>query len=159
VTVSGQVEIRSVYTDEDAQPHEIDAVARAFRDVGFDVEVNPGFVRRSAGPLPWAVIVTLAGVPITAFFTAIAHEAGKDVYAAAKDFILRLWQSRDRPEGTLEFVDGDGTRLILSTRISKRALEALAEVDWPAKRGHYLVWDEERDEWRDPTRRALGDGT
>lgn len=115
--------------------------------------MTPGFVRRSAGSLPWAIIATLGTLTIGTFIATIVKEAAKDVYALRiREFIERLFETRDRPEGNLEFVDGEGTRLIIPTQISKRALEALAEVDWPAKRGDYLTWDERRDEWRDPMR-------
>jgi hypothetical protein len=31
----------------------------------------------------------------------------------------------------------------------ERALNALAEIDWEANRGAYLLWDEDAEEWSD----------
>jgi hypothetical protein len=144
--------IRSVDTDRYARPKEIAAIEAAFRDAGFNVRVNANREVRTAGGLvPWVVAVSLA-TPITAFFTALGTQAGKDAYPVLKTWVTAIWKARRSSDGgSIDLEDPDGTRLILDDRIPDRAVDALAEVDWDAKRGHYLVWDDDRDEWLDPT--------
>lgn len=150
--MSDAPEIVSVYADVEALSDEVAAVEGVFRKAGFDVEVNATYERRSTSAnLPWIIGITL-GVPITVFFTAVGTEAGEDVYAAVKAFVKDLWQTRARPDGSVSLKDPDGTQLILATRIPERAIDALANVDWSQKRGHYLIWDEVREAWRDPAR-------
>jgi hypothetical protein len=43
--------------------------------------------------------------------------------------------------------------VILSSTLPDEAIEALGELDWTEKRGDYLVWSDDRREWRDPTKR------
>jgi hypothetical protein len=145
--------IESVNLDIGAPPAEIEAVKQAFRHYGFDVDPKGTYITRSVDLTPWLVAVTITA-PITAFFAAFAGEAGKDAYAAVRAWVREVWASRaesPRPPGSLELEDPDGTRLILWSRISDHALDALSTIDWEQERGSYLMWDEEQGVWRDPT--------
>ena len=125
------------------------AVEEAFRRVGFDVRATDTVEYRSSGPVPWIVMVTLA-TPIAAFFHAFAAEAGKDAYAAVKQWVRDLWDARATAgEGAVRLHDAQRSTLVLSTRIPDEALDALSRVDWEAVSGDYLTWDEARGEWGD----------
>jgi hypothetical protein len=128
-------------------------VTAAFARAGLKVEVSPEYNRRAVGDLPWVVNVVLL-VPIGAFFAKFGSEAGKDAYAAVKDWIRDVWEARrDAGTGTgsIDVSDPDASHLILSSSYPPEALDALCDIDWSEKRGDYLVWDHERRVWRDPT--------
>lgn len=150
------VQIESpVLIEDTATAAEVDAVVRSFARAGLDVEVVPAVARRSADLLPWLVRVAVL-VPIGSFFATFGAEAGKDAYSALKAWILDLAAVRSGSgdgSGSIELVDPDATHLIFSNSISEEAIEALRLLDWTAKRGDYLVWDAQRREWWDPTRR------
>jgi hypothetical protein len=146
--------IERVLVDDAASSDEVRAVEEAFAASGFPVHIDPRYERRGAGVYPWVVSITLT-VPIGAFLAAFAAEGGKDAYAAAKGWIRTVWAARRESvadHGSIELVDPEHTHLILATRITDEALDALATIDWDAVRGDYLVWDDARSEWRDPTR-------
>jgi hypothetical protein len=148
--------ISEVLIEDTATAAEIGAVAGCFSAVGYDGEVLAAYGRRSIELLPWIVYVTLS-VPIAAFTASFGAEAGKDAYAAFKEWLSLVFDARrgsGNGSGAIELVDPAGTRLILATRTSDEALDGLANVDWETKAGHYLVWDEALHEWRDPTKRA-----
>lgn len=161
--MTGTAGIDSVVADVGASSDEIAAVEEAFRRAGFDVEVNADLERKSPGAsLPWIVLVVVA-IPVAEFLRSfgseMGKEAGKDAYAAVKEWAKDVWRARGGgDEGSLVLEDPDGTHLILSARLPDRALDALADLDWTATRGHYLVWDAAREEWHDPVR-PDGDAT
>ena len=151
--MNAPAQIEAVVTDAEAAPQEIAALEEAFRRAGLDVEVNAVLERKSAGQLvPWVVSVTLT-VPIAAFLSTLATEAAKDAYPALKQWVKDVWNARSqRGDGSLALEDPEGSHVIIATRIPDEAIHGLTEIDWTVKRGHYLIWDEARDEWRDPTR-------
>ena len=149
--MSDSATVLAVELDTDARLDELVAVEAVFRRAGFDVAVNATYERRSAA-VAWMITITL-GVPITAFVRALGAETGKDVSVALNDWVHDLWQSRTRPDGSIVLEDPDGTRVIVATRIPDPAIDALADVDWAAERGRYLVWDVDAGEWLDPSRR------
>lgn len=56
-------------------------VAAAFTDAGIPVDVRAWVEGQGAGAFQWALMIS---VPATAFFTALAAEAGKDAYKVLK---------------------------------------------------------------------------
>jgi|tagenome__1003787_1003787.scaffolds.fasta_scaffold19455531_1 hypothetical protein len=150
--------IREVHLDP-ATDQEVEAVRAVFRAYGFDPELKDDYARRSTGVLPWIIIVTL-GTPILAFLrafgAAVGTAAGQDAYPAFKNLVKDLWASRaglPATHGAIEFEDSDNTRVILTSGLPDKALDALLRMDLEEHRGEYLVWDEESGIWRDPTRR------
>lgn len=144
--------IERVLVEDTASPAEVSEVAEAFRAAGFDVDVDAAYGRKSAGALPWIVYATLA-VPFARFFETLAVKAAEDAYAPIKAWIKSIWAARSGSgtgEGSIALEDPEHTHLILPTRLSDEALDALAEIDWDAVRGDYLVWD---GRWHDPTKR------
>jgi hypothetical protein len=149
--------VEEVVIEASAPPGHAEAVEAAFRRAGFDVEVEDQLLEsRGAGEaLPWLVQVGLA-VPITAFFTAFASEAGKDAYQAVKTWVNEIWKAREgagNGDGHIDIGDSEDTRLILPPSLPEDALDALEDLDWSEKRGDYLIWDPDRREWSDPTKR------
>lgn len=146
--------IQEVYTDASAPPAEVTAVEDAFARAGFPVKVQPGIEYKSGAELiPWIVQVTLA-TPIAVFLSTLAAEAAKDAYAAVKAWVRDVWNARAASgRGGIRLTDPDGTNLILTNDVPEEALDAVSDIEWALKKGHYLVWDGERREWRDPTRR------
>jgi hypothetical protein len=153
------VEIEYVSLDEAASPEEVAAVTAVFGRAGFEADVDANFGRKSAALLPWAIIVFL-GTPLAKFFWAFFGRLGKraadDVYPSLREFIKELIAARSSsaaPRGDIRFMDRDGTNLIVSAEITDEAIDALAQLDWEAMRGGWLLWDTERGEWRDATPR------
>jgi len=110
--------------------------------------------RRSAGALPWVIYVTIA-VPIAAFFQSFASEAGKDAYAAVKQWVKDVRETRNG-DGSMVLRDPEHSNLVLNSGIPDEALEALRDLDWSEKRGDYLVWNDSRGEWLDPMKDPSG---
>lgn len=153
--------IESVYTEAGADPSELAAVRDAFQRAGFDVDVEPGVIRRTGvtAVLPWIVSVTLT-VPIAAWFTSFAVESGKlaaqDVHAAVKAFVKGIFTARQDAgggRGALELEDSEGSRLSLTSDVPQEALDALAGIAWDEVRGGYLFWNPTERRWLDPTKR------
>lgn len=94
-----------VTLDIEATDIEVTAAAAAFAEAGFPAEVTANFERRSIEDLPWVVMIT---VPTTAFFTAMASEAGKNAWKVLKRLGGRIHEARkasSAPSGTLTLVD------------------------------------------------------
>jgi hypothetical protein len=143
--------IRSVHTDMKIEPEELAEVGAVFRAAGFDVNVHPKYDTRSGPIVPWLIGITLTA-PMSAFLTTLAARAADDAYPGVKAFFIGLWHARRRPEGSVVVEDPDGTHVVLVTAVAEHAIDALADIDWTTKRGHYLIWDEARQQWLDPTR-------
>lgn len=148
--------IESVNTEAGAHAPELAAVREVFQRAGFEVDVQPVLIRRSAGVLPWIVSVTLT-VPIAAWFTSFAVESGKlaaqDAHAAVKVFAKGVFAARHDAgsgRGALDLEDPEGSQLILSSDLPDEALDALAGIDWDEARGGYLTWDTTERRWLDP---------
>jgi hypothetical protein len=140
--------IASVHLDVEASAGEVEAVRESFRRYGLDPKVKANFIRRSAGPLPWIVEVTLLA-PIAVFFAELSKRAANDAYDAAKAWVKEVWAARGGRDGALMLTDPEYTNLVLSTRIGPEALDALGDIDWDEVRGGYLLWDDEAGAWFD----------
>jgi hypothetical protein len=142
----------AISMDEEASPGEVEAVAAAFGEAGFDGPVSADIGRRSFGDLPFVVYV---GAVPTAFLTAFAAEGGRDAYASLKRFVRDVSEARRGREGTVVVQDredrDDSTVLVLSADLPDRAFAALEDLDLEALKGAYLVWDRDGDKgWHDP---------
>jgi hypothetical protein len=129
-------------------------VRDAFARHGFEVEVAPEIEFRGVGP--W-VVSALVLAPFSTFFSAMAAAAGKDAYEALKDWVRDVFASRQgagRESGRFELADPDRTHLEFPSSIPDRAFDALRDIDWTEQSGDWLVWDDERGEWYDPTKRT-----
>ena len=143
--------IRSVHTEMKIEPEELADIGAVLHAAGFDVNVHAKYDTRSGPIVPWLIGITLTA-PISGFLTTLAARAADDAYPGIKAFVMGLWQARRRPDGSVVIDDPDGTHLVVATSIPEHAIDALANLDWSAKQGHYLIWDEARDLWLDPTR-------
>jgi hypothetical protein len=153
----GDVQVIQVHIEETAPAEQSSAVKRVFADSGLDAEVTADYGRRSLDVFPWAIIFVVS-TPLRAFFQSFGSEGGKDAYAKFKEFMHQLRKSRSGAgsgSGTVDVSDPDGTRIIFGSELPDEAIEALANVDWDAVRGGYIVWNNERQEWYDhlPKRR------
>jgi hypothetical protein len=150
-TITTVAIIEEILIEDTAPPGHVDAVHEAFKQAGFDVEVEPAWLRKSADLLPWVVKVSVDGT-IGGFFGAL----GVDAYTKFKALVRDLWRARDgagNGEGDIDIADSEDTRLILPSSLPEEALDALEAIDWSQQHGSYLVWDANRHEWTDPTRR------
>ena len=151
-------EIESVSLTVFAREDEVAAVEQAFARAGFQIDARADVETRSdhwgGAAAPWLIYVMLA-VPISAFFAAFGSEAGKDAYAAVKEWTRDIFAVHQKPHyagGTLDIRDPRGTRVVLSPPLPDEALDALADIDWASVEGGDLLWDERRREWRDAMR-------
>jgi hypothetical protein len=146
--------VESVLLESGASPDEVAALEAAFARAGFTVTAEAAYERRSAGALPWVVLIIVTiglGEFVRAFARTLGEEAGKGVAQLLRD-ILEARRSSPVARGSVQIRAGDGTMLTVSTETPEEGLDAIAEIDFEAKLGHYLLWDHERREWRDPTR-------
>ena len=64
---------------------------------------------------PWVVQVVVL-VPIASFFARFGAEAGKDAYAAVREWVREGWEARGGAgtgEGSLVLMDSEASHLIL----------------------------------------------
>ena len=144
-----------VSVDAAASASEVATIKEAFARNGFDVEVEANLERRAAFVLPWIVQVAVLS-PFVAFFKGFGEAAGRDAYEALRSWMHDVFAAREdaeSPQGTVQLADPDHTHLEFPTGISDRAFEALRNIDWPEWTGAWMVWDEDRGVWYDPTRR------
>jgi len=138
-----------VSIDRDASDEEIEAVEAAFREAGFDVEVQASYGRKALETLPWIVFIT---APITAFLTGFAAAAGKDAWEAVKAFVVEIKAARGGGKGEIVVRAPNGANLVIGDDLPDEAFVRLAELnldDYPDDA--YFVWNDERREWRDVT--------
>lgn len=146
-------EIAEVFIEArpDAAEH-VAATKAVFARWGFQVQPRPEFPLTGGPPvdLTWAVTVVLV-TPIVSFFGALGAEAGKDAYAAAKAWIKDVIEARREANGpgAIHISDSERVSVKIPAPISDEVLDALSEIDWASARDGFLVWDEERAQWRD----------
>ncbi len=129
------------------------AVAAALTHLGISADPETIAEQRS-GVAGWVVQIIIA-VPIGVFFSTLAAEFGKDVYARLKRAAAEIAEARTRTEarpGSMDLFDVDGTQLSLPAPIPDEALYALAHVNWEVHRGGSLVWDDRSQRWVDAAR-------
>jgi hypothetical protein len=153
--------VERVFVDAVASPEEIEAVRRAFRDVGIDVDVvaeweKPPGVGNGAF---WMVLVVL-GISASAFLKGfgqtLGERAGEEAWTALRSFVRRVRKAREgsaiAASGWVELDDPDGTRIMIGDEADE-AYRQLLELDLEARRGWMLLWDDDAREWYDPNRR------
>ena len=138
-----------VLLDSSATPEEVGVVKQAFTDVGLTAKVRPSYERRGIGDLPWIVMVS---VPLTAFLTAFAAEAGKDVYKKLKRLVRTIWDKRTKTSGPSgSFIIRDvksGIWVLLDPDIPDDAYSALSELDLESLQGSgVLRYDKNQKGW------------
>jgi len=139
-----------VSIDVEASEEEVEAVAAAFRDAGIDASVSPTYGRKSLGTeLPWIVLI---GLPLKGFLTAFGEEAGRDAWAALKSLVTKIRDARNSDNGSIVVQSRESpTTLVISKELPDAGYVALFNLDSEASEGAYLLWDEERGEWKDGT--------
>jgi hypothetical protein len=128
-----------------------EAVEAVLERSGLDVRVEAAVERRSAGLLPWLIRIAVEGT----IYELLKYVAASGT-TGIKEMFRDLVDARDGAgsgKGSIELVDAEHTHVILSSTLPDEAIEALSELDWTEKRGDYLVWSDDRREWRDPTKR------
>jgi hypothetical protein len=141
-----------VSLDEDASATEVAAVEALMSDFGFDAEVSASYARRSAGPLPWVLLIT--GIAWVPFLKKFAERAADDAYDSLKSWLLRVQDARrGRKDGSIEFIDEpSGTWIVLGTDLPSDAIEKLFRVD-PARDGGeagHISYNTEEGDWTAP---------
>jgi hypothetical protein len=121
----------------------------ALHHAGVDARVEERTV--SGGALiGWVVTITLAA-PLGAFFTAVGAEAGKDAYAAFRNWFRRQ-QLGTADSGAVILQGSDERKLVLELEAPEEALEALRELDWSHMPSGTIVWDHRTRRWRSEPR-------
>ena len=145
--------VQEVVIEASAPPGHAVAVEEAFKRAGFDIEVEDQLIegRATGDVLPWLVQVGLDGT-LTSFFAAL----GVDAYKRFKALVHDLWNAREgagNGKGQIDFGDSEDTRLILPPSLPDEAFDALEDLDWDELRGGWIVWNADRKEWVDHTKR------
>ena len=134
-----------VLVEAGAPQEELRRLQAIFDEAGAPAVVMAGYERRSADPLPWAMLIK---APLAGFLMAIATKAGSDAWDALKAFVKRVYAERRRPgrsEGTIRF-DDDGQTVILTDELPDAAYEQLASGEFPD--AGYFIWDHPTGAWR-----------
>jgi len=146
-----------ILMDATATPEEIEAVERIAPESGLAWDVRAAYERKSAGDLPWIVML---GVPLATMLAAFSKSYGETLGKHAADgtakaaadlrrWLVGLYDAR-HGDGQVLLDDPDThTRVLLDRDLPQEAIEALWEVDpvrdggeagqvsWdPAKRWH-----------------------
>jgi hypothetical protein len=137
--------VAEVMLEEEAGRDEVEAVEALFDEAGVPSVVTARIGRRSAGPLPWTLLIE---APIGVFLTTLAARAAGDAYEPLKCLVVRVFELRRRPDredGAIR-LDENGRIVILTDRIPDEGLRQLTEGKLPST--GYFVWDDEEGAWR-----------
>lgn len=138
-----------------ASDDEVAKVAAAFTDAGIPVEVRAWVEGQGAGAFQWVLMIS---VPTTAFFTALAAEAGKDAYKVLKRLVGRIHDARTAAgtaagwtTNSVAIVEEEtSTWILLPPELPEEAWRALSEVSLKELPSDpVLRWDPRTRQWRD----------
>jgi hypothetical protein len=124
---------------------EVEAIEALFDEEGVRSVVSARTARRSAGLLPWSVLIV---APAGVFLTTLAQRAAGDAYEPLKRLVSRVFELRrrpDRPDGAIE-LDENGRTVILTDKNPDEGLRQLTAGKLPGT--GYFVWDEKEGGWR-----------
>jgi hypothetical protein len=139
----------------EANPRDDEEVKQILSDFGLDGTVRPSLFRMSEGDLPWVVIIEF-GVPVSAFFTALATAAGTEAWRALRDFVGRIATARResmKREGNITISGIRHGKLNIDDSLPDEAFVQLLEEQLDEVEEGYLVWDPDVGHWRDYRRR------
>lgn len=143
-SVSAQVVI-----DAGASADEIREVEAAFRSAGVGATVRAAYQRKGVADFSWIVLATL---PLTAFFTALASEAGRDAYRALRQFVRNVFSARQhspQPQGSLLARDTETCiEILLEPDLPDKAYRELLQLDLSAFELGSVKYDRDKGEWR-----------
>lgn len=140
-----------ILMDDTASAEEVAAVEQVAGTSGLHWDVRPDYGRKSAGDLPWIVML---GVPLGTMLTAFAKSYGETLGKHAADgtakaaadlrrWLVSLYEAR-RGDGQVLLDDPEThTQVLLDRDLPQEAIEALWDVD-PARDGGeagHLSWD------------------
>ncbi|MGD0166911.1 MAG: hypothetical protein ABSC51_06425 [Gaiellaceae bacterium] len=123
--------------------NERERVTALMREQGFEGSLALDRPQFRGGATSWVIEVTLA-VPVAAFISSFAAEAGKDAYAAAKEWLNSL---RRQVSGRVAITDVTGACLVVDESLTEEALDALYSFDWESAPGAELTWNTETRRW------------
>ena len=139
-----------VVLDVEATPQEVAAVEAAFREAGFDADVQAAYERRGIERYPWVVYVT---VPVTLFLKKFLELAAEDAWAALKRLVQQVREARKKslaPPGTVLIRDNaTGETIVLLGNEPDEAFQQLAELDNRQTDSGHLYWDSKIGRWVD----------
>jgi hypothetical protein len=133
--------VAEVMLEEEARDGEVEAIEALFDEEGVRSVVTARIARRSAGPLPWEVLIV---APAGVFFTTLAARAAGDAYEPLKRLVLRVFELRrrpDRPDGSVQ-LEENGRTVILTDKIPDEGLRQLTAGKLPGT--GYFVGRERR---------------
>jgi hypothetical protein len=137
-------DVAVVTIEEEADDAQARSIQQLFDQAGAPAVVSARMARRSAGELPWLVMIE---VPLTAFVTALAAAAGTDAWKALKSFVGHLFEHRSEATGRSGSIqlEGGNRTVILSPEVSDDGFQQVTEGSLPE--GGYYVWDSETQSW------------
>ncbi len=138
-----------------ANDDEVAEVVAAFTDAGIPVDVRAWVEGQGAGAFQWVLMIS---VPATAFFTALAAEAGKDAYKILKRLVGRIHERRTATAtaagwttDSVAVVEREtNTWILMPPELPEEAWRALSEFslkELPSD--SVLRWDPKTGQWRD----------
>ena len=108
--------VAEVMLEEESREGEVEAIEALFDEEGVPSVVTARIGRRSAGPLPWTLLIE---APIGVFLTTLAARAAGDAYEPLKRLVQRVFELRrrpDRPDGSIQ-LEENGRTVILTDKI------------------------------------------
>ena len=147
-----EIIVEAVYLEDDARPAEVAAVREAMEQAGYDdVLVEAAYSRRSAGDLPW-VLMVLVGVAVGSFFKGFFTKAGEDAWVSIRRWVTQMYEARKispRQEGGLVVEGEDHVSIALSSDLPNRAFVLLVSEELPPSPSGLIVYDGKLGRWRD----------
>lgn len=139
----------TVELEAEAPPDEVDQLRALVSEVDPGWRVEPRILRMSAADLPWVVMLS---VPVTAFLTAFASDAGHAAWRGAHAWVARVYAARRGAGSVVLFDDEAGVSVVLRRDDPPEAYEALTGV-LAAAGNHppaHFWWDHDTGEWTAP---------
>lgn len=146
-----------VLLEDTCSAADLAAVTRVFEDAGIPADIARGVVRRSAGLLPWVILIGGGYASWTFVKAAIqgaGDEAGREGWRALMRLVKGLYEARSGSQladGTVSVrAEQPAVEIVFSEDLPEGAYEQLWEIESPrAPLSGVLMWDNEAQAWRD----------
>jgi hypothetical protein len=153
-----------VILESECSAADVAAVRAVFEAAGIPTDVSGGYARRSAGELPWLIVITISVWASRAFLKAALEgagdEAGKQGWHALMRLVRALYEARSSsrsPEGAVSIRTSEPPLEIqLPPSLPEAAYRRLWQVETPrAQLSGILMWDDVTQDWVDALARRM----
>lgn len=141
---------------------DITAVTQVFETAGIPADISAVYARRSAGPLPWVIIIGggyIAWEFLKSAVQGAGDEAGRDGWRALMRLVTALYEARKdsrAEQGTVSIEPSEVQEILLPPDLPEEAYRKLWEIEEPhASMSGQLRWNDETQAWADALARTM----